>query len=285
MLKVLIIGSKGMLGQELVKAFSADKNYQIIAWDIEDINITKERQVKEKIATLAPQIIINAAAYNNADKCEEPAEFEKARELNGLAPGYLAEAAKKLEAVLVHFSTDYVFDGSKKDGYQEIDEPSPVSQYGWSKLLGEKQILQSGAKVYLIRLQRLFGWPAQSHGAKKSFFYNMMTLAKEKKELAAVDEELANFSYAPDVASQTKYLIDKKLPFGIYHITNEGLPVTWFGAARALFMILGQDIKLIPVSASKFPRPAKRPKYAILLNTKLPPLRPWPKALKEFLGR
>jgi len=314
--KILIIGSKGMLGQELVKVFSADENYEVVSWDTEDIDITKEAQVKSKILPLAPQIIINAAAYNNVDKCEEPAEFAKAKELNGLAPGYLAQAAKELGAVLVHYSTDYVFDGLKKEGYKETDEPSPVDNYGWSKLLGEQQIQRVGGKdynwqggrsknlfllrpsepissdaifyggAYLIRLQKLFGWPAQSPGAKKSFFYNMMTLAKEKKELEVVDEELANFTYAPDMAKQTKYLIEQKLPYGIYHITNEGLPVTWYGAARALFMILGRnDIKLTPVAADKFPRPAKRPKYSVLLNTKLLPLRPWPKALKEFLGR
>jgi dTDP-4-dehydrorhamnose reductase len=284
--KILIIGSKGMLGQELVKVFLVDQNYEVIGWDKEDIDVTREEQVKNKILPLAPQIIINAAAYNDVDKCEEAAEFEKAKELNGLAPGHLAMVAKELGAIFVHYSSDYVFDGSKKEGYRENDEPLPISNYGWSKLLGEKQVQQVGGHYYLIRLQKLFGWPAQSIGAKKSFFYNMLTLAKEKEKLEVVDEELSNFTYAPDLARQTKYLIEQGLPHGVYHITNEGAPITWYGAAKVLFEIASIDnMKLIPAPASYFPRPAKRPKYSILLNTKLPPLRPWPEALREFLGK
>jgi dTDP-4-dehydrorhamnose reductase len=293
MKKILIIGAKGMLGQELCKQFSADRNYEVIGYDIENINIAREDEVREKILPLAPQIIINAAAYNNVDKCEEPAEFDKAKEVNGMAPGYLAAVAKELDAVFVHFSSDYVFSGENKKGYKEDSAPSPVSNYGWTKFLGEKQVQKKGQKFYIIRLQKLFGQPSSTPGAKKSFFYNLMTLAKDKKEFEMVDDELSDFTYAPDLAAQTKYLIEspsissgQDFPFGIYHITNEGLPVTWFGAAKALFMILDQpDIKFIPVSAEKFVRPAKRPKYSILINTKLPPLRPWPKALKEFLNR
>lgn len=284
MKKVLIIGAKGMLGQELAKVFGADKNYQVFRWDLEDIDITYEPQIKVKILKLAPEIIINAAAYNAVDKCEEPAEFEIARKINGLAVGYLAQFAKKLSAVFVHYSSDYVFDGRKKEGYQEDDKPSPISRYGRSKLLGEKKVQEAGGKFYLIRLQKLFGLSAKSAAAKKSFFETMLVLAKIKKEMQIVDEELANFTYAPDLAVRTKYLIENGLPCGIYHITNEGRPVTWYGAVKILFELAGKkDIRLIPVPAEKFPRPAKRPKYTVLLNTKLPPLRPWPEALREFL--
>ncbi len=360
--KVLIIGAKGMLGQELVRVFLADENYEVIAWDRKEIDITDETQVKDKIGTLAPQIIVNAAAYNVVDKVEEPAEFELAKKLNGLAPGYLAKIAKGIKippacqrlsvamaggpnplaslpplaslafggerersgpftkwrkgAIFVHYSTDYVFDGEKKEGYLESDKPSPICNYGFSKLMGEQAVARVGGQYYIIRLQKLFGCPALSAGAKKSFFDVMLELAKTKKELEVVDEELANFTYAPDLAARTKWLVEggdnninsphpnpflrkerekSSLPFllqrrgsspyGIYHITNEGNPVTWFGAAKVLFEIAGvNDVNLIPVSASRFPRPAKRPKYSILLNTKLPPLRPWPEALKEFLA-
>ncbi|HRY52396.1 MAG TPA: dTDP-4-dehydrorhamnose reductase [Candidatus Portnoybacteria bacterium] len=290
MQKVLIIGAKGMLGQELVKVFSVpsaqdEKKYEVVAWDKEEINITDEAQVKNKIRELAPQIIINAAAYNSADKCEEPEYFEVAKKINGLAPGYLAQVAKSLGAIFTHYSTDYIFDGKNKDGYNESAFPSPISKYGESKLLGEKQVAAVGGQYYIIRLQRLFGSPAKSIEAKKSFFDVMLKLSQEKKELGAVDEELANFTYAPDLALQTKYLIEKKLPTGIYHITNEGSPATWFGAAEALFKVAGVGgVKLIPLASSLFPRPAKRPKYSVLLNTKLPPLRPWNEALKEFLS-
>ncbi len=314
MRKILIIGVKGMLGQELVRVFSADKNHEVFAWDQEEIDITDEAQVKEKIGGLKPEIIINAAAYNAVDKAEEPAEFEKVKLLNGLAPGWLAEIAKEIPtnspfckrgvrgdlnppqpsfkkegenakgAIFVHYSTDYVFDGAKREGYKENDEPSPINNYGISKLMGEQAVQDIGGKFYLIRLQKLFGQSAKSVGAKKSFFEMMLALAEIKKEIEVIDEELANFTYAPDLAERTKYIIEQGLPFGIYHVTNEGAPVTWFDAAKILFDMAGRnDVKLIPVSAERFPRPAPRPKFSILVNTKLPPLRPWPEALKEFL--
>lgn len=290
MKKVLIIGARGMLGQELVRVFSAlggpasgGSQYEVIGWDVEDIDITEQAEVKEKIGALKPDIIVNAAAYNAVDKAEEPEEFVKAKALNGSAPGYLAQIAKKLGAVFVHYSSDYVFDGRKQEGYRENDLVSPISSYGRSKLLGEQEVKKAGGKYYIIRLQKLFGRPGQSENAKKSFFETMLFLAETKKELEVVDEELANFTYAPDLAKQTKYIVENNLVSGIYHITNEGAPATWFGAAKALFELTDQDIKLIPVPAEKFPRPAKRPKYSILINTKLPPLRPWPEALKEFL--
>lgn len=361
----------------MVKVFSADKNYEVIAWDRKEIDITDETQVKDKVSALAPQIIVNAAAYNAVDKAEEPAEFELAKKLNGLAPGYLAKVAKEIKippvkgrgphgalrpnppftkwgkgAIFVHYSTDYVFDGEKKEGYWESDKPSPICNYGFSKLMGEQAVARVGGQYYIIRLQKLFGCPAQSAFAKKSFFEVMLELAKTKKELEVVDEELANFTYAPDLAARTKWLVEtadlrgaeiprinaeinlptplsvrgadaEQYPFGIYHITNEGAPATWYGAVKILFEIIKDchsrpvsrygvssggnpgpgsprikcgagwvkpgmtelgDIKLTPVSADKFHRPAKRPKYSILLNTKLPSLRPWPEALKEFFA-
>ncbi|MDD5590138.1 MAG: NAD(P)-dependent oxidoreductase, partial [Candidatus Portnoybacteria bacterium] len=220
-----------------------------------------------------------------------------AKKLNGLAPGYLAAIAKELQipinpplqkggagAVFVNFSSDYVFDGERKEGYKEGDCPNPISKYGQTKLIGEREVAEVGGKYYIIRLQKLFGRPSSSQAAKKSFFEIILDLAKTKESLDLVDEELSNFTYAPDLAKQIKYLVENNLPFGIYHITNEGAPQTWYGAAKILFEMVGNiKIKLNPVSSDKFPRPAKRPKYTILINTKLPPLRPWPEALKEFL--
>ncbi|MDR3559774.1 MAG: sugar nucleotide-binding protein, partial [Candidatus Pacebacteria bacterium] len=112
MKKILIIGAKGMLGQELVKVFKSDKDYKVIGWDKSDIDITREKEVDKKIGIIKPEVIINAAAYNAVDKCEESKkEFELAKKVNGLAPGYLAKATKKQKAILVHYSSDYVFDG------------------------------------------------------------------------------------------------------------------------------------------------------------------------------
>lgn len=306
MKKILIIGSKGMLGQELVKAFKKDSDYKVIVWDKEDIDITREKEVDKKIGVIKPSIIINAAAYNAVDKCEDPKEYELAKKLNGLAPGYLAKIAKKLKAVLVHYSTDYVFDGdlekllfsepsgcthvcatcslheNREIGYGEEHKPNPISNYGKSKLLGEQEVQKNYKNHYIIRLSKLFGKPALADGAKKSFFDVMLEAGKNKKEIKAVDEETSCFTYAPDLAKKTKEIIDSQKPYGIYHVTNSG-SCTWYEACVDLYKLAKIKTKVIPVPASEFPRPAKRPMYSVLLNTKLNPLRDWRDALREYL--
>ena len=136
-MKTLIIGAKGMLGTELADVFA---KYSPILWDMDDIDITEKAQVDEKIGDLAPELIINAAAFTAVDKCEEQEEL--ATKVNGQAVGYLADVAHRINATLVHYSTDYVFEGTKKQGYVEDDEPNPQSAYGRSKLRGETEILR-----------------------------------------------------------------------------------------------------------------------------------------------
>lgn len=281
--QVLIIGAKGNLGQELVKIFSDDSKYQVVGWDREEIDITDQVQVGEKIAEISPQILINAAAYNAVDKCEEPAEFEVAKKINGEAVGFLAAAAKKAGAVMIHYGTENVFDGENEKGYKEDDVPEPANRYAESKYLGERRLAENTDRFYLIRLSRLFGQPGASELSKESFVDLMLRLGREKEELEVVDEEVSCFTYAPDLALATRDLIEKKLPFGIYHITNSGA-YTWYQAALKIFETAGIGTKVIPVSSDKFLRPAKRPKYSILLNTKLPPLRSFEKALKKYLS-
>jgi dTDP-4-dehydrorhamnose reductase len=306
--KVLIIGALGMLGQELVKVFKKDKNYKTIAWDRKDIDISREREIDKKIGFIKPNIIINAAAYNAVDKCEESKkEFELAKKINGLTPGFLAKAAKKNKASLVHYSTDYVFDGDlekllgnepsgcthvcatcslhgsqKNLGYCEDDKPKPISNYGKTKLMGEKEVAKIFKNYYIIRPSKLFGKPAISENSKRSFFDVMMEMAKKNKEIKAVDEEISCFTYAPDLAKKTKEIIDSQKPFGIYHITNSGF-CTWYEAAMELFKQMKIKANVIPVSGGEFPRPARRPFYSVLVNTKLNPLRNWKEALKEYL--
>lgn len=285
MKRILIIGAKGLLGPELVNVFKKAQIYHVIGWDLEDIDITDEKAVMDKIIALNPDILINAAAYNAVDKAEEPEGFELAKKINGFAPGYLGKAASKVGAIMVHFSTDYVFDGKNPNGYDESSIPNPISKYGESKYLGEMELKRHTERYYLIRLQKMFGKPSENPNAKKSFFEIMLSLAKKQEIIEVVDDELSNFTYAPDLAMRTKFLIENELPFGIYHITNEGAPVTWYGAAKILFELANiKGVKLVPVPSEAFPRAAKRPKFSILINTKLEPLRSWPEALKEFLS-
>jgi len=285
--KILILGAKGNLGEQLVKIFQADKDtYEVIAWDRAEIDITDKELITKKINDIQPAIIINSAAFNAVDKCEEEGGFLTAKKLNSDAPGYLAQAALETGALLVHYSSDYVFDGKNRKGYLETDEPHPINKYGESKMLGEKEIIKlnaQGLKYYLIRTSKLFGPKGGSEVAKLSFFDIMIDLAKEKNELKAVNEEVSCFTYTPDLARATKNLIEQEVGFGIYHIVN-GFPCHWQRAAKELFKILNKNIKIISVPSSEFPRPAKRPKYSVLLNSKLEALRDWREALREYLG-
>lgn len=283
--KVLILGCKGMLGQDLAKTFSADEKYEVVGCDIEDIDITDKKALEKKINQLKPSVIINAVGYNAVDKCEEDeAEFEKAMNINARAPKDLAQIAKNIDAVFVHYVSDYLFDG-KKGEYAENDEKSPICKYGLSKSKGEDNVREVGGKYYLIRTSKLFGNPASSEDAKKSFFETMMNLAKDNKELKVVDSEKSCFTYTPDLAKATKELIEKKYDPGIYHIVNEGA-VTWFEGLRKCFEIAGiEDVKLLPVGPEEFPRPAKRASSTILINTKFPKLRSYEDALREWLEK
>ena len=307
MKKILIIGAKGMLGQELVKTFRNDKDYKVIAWDKEDLDITNEVAVNKKIKVINPEIIINSSAYNAVDKCEEDKkEFELAKKINGLAPSYLAKIAKKLKATLVHYSTDYVFSGEDVEieepkgcahscsacalhqgftpqiGYFENSKPKPVNKYGKTKLLGEQEVQKNIKNYYIIRTSKLFGKPAIAEGAKKSFFDVMLELGKKQKEVKIIDSEISCYTYAPDLARKTKEIIDSKKPFGIYHVTNSGA-CTWHEAALELYRIAKLKTKIIPIESKDLKRPAKRPEISALINTKLNPLRGWKEALKEYL--
>jgi len=281
--KVLILGSYGMLGQELVKVFSSDEKYTVTGWDFGDIDITHFVDAEKKIATLSPDIIINAIAYNAVDMCEEnDGEYAKAILLNAEVPLFLVNLAKKRDSVFVHYSTDYVFDGTNKSGYDEASLPHPLSRYGMSKWLGEKNVLSVEGKNYIIRLSKLFGKPALSEKTKKSFFDVMLHIAQSKEIVQAVNEEKSCFTYAPDLALETKKIIEENAPSGIYHLPNSD-DATWYEALRELYTQAKISVTIEPVGSDAFPRPAKRPLYSKLLNTKRPQIRSYRVALREYL--
>lgn len=281
--KVLIIGAKGMLGQELVRCFSAEEKFEVLAWDRDDVDITDEVQLEKKIVSENPDVIINAAAYNAVDKAEEDEkEFALAKKMNAEAPKKLAQIAKKIDATFVQYVTDYLFDG-KRGEYAEDAEVSPISNYGISKAMGEKNVQEVGGKFYLIRISKLFGKPAKSESAKKSFFDVMLKLAEEKDELQVVDGEKSCFTYVPDLAQATKNLLEGDYEYGIYHLINEGA-VTWYEGLVVLFELAGiENVKLRPVGVDAFPRPAKRADSTVLVNTKFPKLRGYEEAIKDWL--
>ena len=280
---VLILGAQGMLGQELTRVFGESDRYIPLGWDREEIDLTDFTFSERKIREVAPSHILNAVAYNAVDACEtSEEEYAQAQLLNTEIPRRLAHIASQIDATLVHYSTDYVFDGTNTAGYSEVAKPHPLSRYGMTKYRGEQAVLAAAGQSYVIRLSKLFGKPAVSTAGKQSFFEKMLLVAEGKTEVSAVDGERSCFTYAPDLARATHELVEDQSTPGIYHLANSGV-ATWYEAAQELFRLVRPDVIVRPVSPDAFPRPAERPEYSELLNTKRPLLRDYREALQEFI--
>lgn len=261
-----------MLGRELAEVF-ADGN-ELVLWDREQINIAKREEVMQKIGELMPDVVINAAAYTAVDKAES--EKDLAYKVNGCAVGFISTICKQINALFVHFSTDYVFDGESHNGYKENHSYKPINMYGKSKALGEKMILDIEPRYYLIRTSWLFG------KSGKNFVETMLKLALENKNIKVVNDQFGSPTYAKDLAREARRLVESKNPYGIYHITNSGF-CNWHEFAAKIFEFSGLKPDVRPVKSEEFPTPAKRPTYSMLVNTKLPPMRPWEEALRDYL--
>tara|TARA_Y100000310_G_scaffold345638_2_gene467591 strand:+ start:16582 stop:17400 length:819 start_codon:yes stop_codon:yes gene_type:complete len=268
-MKTLILGAKGMLGTDISLLFP-----DATQWDLGDVDITNESELELKVKALNPDVIINCAAFTDVNAAEE--KQEAANLLNGKALLYIVNAAKKVDAIIVHYSTDYVFDGKQKLGYAEDAPTNPLNMYGSSKALGEKNLTENYAKFYLLRTAWLFG----KNG--KNFISTMLDLAKTRDELKVVNDQTGSPTYTKDLAQVTFDLLEKKQPFGIYHASNDG-SCTWYEFAVEIFKQASVDITVNPCTSDEYPSPAQRPKYSILQNTKLPKLRTWQKAVQAYL--
>lgn len=283
-MKVLILGAQGNLGTQLVSLFW-DEN--VVGLDRQDLDFLNFDLLESRLNLEKADVIINAVAYNAVDKCEsEKEERVLAYKLNSDLPGFLANFCLINKKILIHYSTDYVFSSkNKEDFFIESDTPEPINIYGITKAEGESKILSlesKGLNFYLIRSARLFGPPGSSSFSKPSFFDLIISLAQNRDEIKAVDDEYGCFSYTPDLAAETIRFLREKAPFGIYHLINEGV-ATWHDGAQEALKIKGINISLIPVLGSIFPRPAKRPVSSVLKNTKRPLLRNWKEALADYL--
>ncbi len=281
---ILILGGQGNLGTQLTKVFSVD--FETVSWDRDDLDVLDFPLLVKKITELKPGLIINTVAYNAVDKCEDKKEYETAMRLNAELPAVLAELARKLGAVFIHYSSDYVFNGTEdKKEFIESDTPNPINKYGESKFAGEREVLKQagrGLSYYLIRTSKLFGPKGSSPSAKSSFFDIMLDLAQTKKDLTVVSEELSCFTYTPDLAGATKRLWEIEAPFGIYHLVNEN-PCTWYEAASELFRLKKLAVNMRPVRSENLLRAARRPKFSVLKNLKIKKMRSFQEALREYL--
>ncbi len=257
---VLILGAGGMLGRDLATVFPGAR-----LCGHKDLDITDEAAVKAYILAAKPDLVINAAAYTNVDGCED--EPETAFAVNGDAPGYIAAACREAGARLVHYSTDYVFDGSKTE-YVESDETNPINVYGASKLRGEQNIAKNMDDYRIIRTSWLFG----RHG--KNFVETIRHLSQTNETVRVVTDQVGKPTYTMDLARKTAEIAE--CPPGIYHVTNDDV-CSWYEFARAFAP------NVVPCSSGEFPRKARRPAYSVLVNTKTSPMRPWKEALEDYL--
>ncbi len=281
MAKVLIIGADGQLGTDLQKVI--DKT-ELIPLTINDIDITNKDLTREVILKHSPDFIVNTAAYHNVDACED--NDETALKVNAIGVKHLALAAKELSAVLIHISTDYVFAGNKGKPYIEDDPPSPKSVYGISKLAGEYYVQYLLDKYFIIRTSGLYGVAGCMGKGGTNFVENMLRLAKSKKELKVVTDQIISPTYTLDLAKKINELM-RTGKFGVYHITNNG-SCSWYEFAKKIFELTGTKIKLEKASSDEFKTRAWRPPYSVLKNKKLQELgmddmRLWEDALQAYL--
>lgn len=278
-----------MLGHDLIAVFNA-ADYETTGADKPEIDITDKAGIQNYIKSVRPDVVINAAAYTAVDDCEKNVEL--ANLVNGTAVGFIAEACREISAVLVHISTDYVFDGHAAEhaaaggiaegGYKEDSVPNPINAYGKSKLLGEQELMRimTGAsnkgKFYLVRTSWLYG----KHG--KNFVDTIAALGRTKNLLNVVNDQIGKPTYTADLAQAIRDLIKSKAKYGIYNLVNENA-VNWYDFTLEIFGLLDIKTPVNAVSSSEFPRPAERPKCSVLINSKRPRLRDHFDALKDYV--
>lgn len=283
-MKILITGSNGMLAQEVKKQLK-DGN-ELICTDVEDLDITNEEQVMNYITELKPEYIINCAAYTAVDKAEEAGEIVE--KINADGPKNLAKAAKASGATLVHVSTDYVFGGNLELSkvYSEDDPKEPVTAYGITKLHGEEKIEANCDKYYIFRTAWLYG------KGGNNFVKTMTKLGQDRDELNVVSDQHGSPTYAVDLAKIIKQSISKKIPYGIYHATNEGY-TTWYDFTKEIFAEQGIECKVNPVTTEQYIKmmnitQAKRPLNSQLSKKKLEAqgitIPEWKDGLKRYLA-
>ncbi|MBI2634608.1 dTDP-4-dehydrorhamnose reductase [Candidatus Peregrinibacteria bacterium] len=302
-MKIILFGKSGMMGSCFCNLLAGE---ELFAYDRNEVDITDFDALEDVILGVEPDIVINCAAYTEVDNAEENKEM--AFLVNGEAPGKMAELCAGVGAKFIHFSTDYVFDGKKPGGYNENDRPAPINVYGESKLLGEKLIMEKMRDYFIIRTSWLFG------KGGKNFVDTMLELAGKRSELEVVGGQIGSPTYVEDLCravadfvvtprqarcdknvmidqpvmvspSNHDRLLERKLDFRsakIYHLTNSGA-CSRYEFALKIFELKKLNVKVKKISSVQSAKPAKRPEYSILINNKLPKLRPWQEALKDYL--
>ncbi len=276
-MRILIAGHEGMLGTDLVKVFCADHEIRGIGLPGFDITVLEDCLAMAR--DFRPELIINAAALTAVDYCES--HEAEAVLVNGYGAGNLASAAASVAARIVHFSTDYVFDGMKREPWVEGDVPRPVSAYGRSKLLGEQLVRMAWTHHLILRTSWVFGLNGPN------FIRTIVSAARKGQPLRVVNDQFGSPTNTVDLARQTRMLVEACCR-GVYHVTNSG-SCSWYDLACRAVEWGGLDVRVSPVSTGEFPRPAPRPRNSVLENRRLraeglPLARCWTEAAREYLA-
>ncbi len=270
--RILIVGAAGQVGVELQRSFAGFGS--IVAVDLESVDLADADQTRALVRRVEPEIILNAAAYTAVDRAESQPGLAMA--VNATAPRILAEEALRLSAILVHYSTDYVFDGEKQRPWVESDEPNPLNVYGTSKLAGERAIQQTGGRYLIFRTSWVYG----PHG--NNFLLTMLRLGRERDRLSIVNDQYGSPTTSIELARATRTITEGVLAgrfgrpedwAGLYHMTCSD-STTWYGFAKAIFSgaetrIMMKMPALTPLSTKDYPTAARRPRNSVLSNEKL----------------
>ena len=285
---ILLIGKIGQVGWELRRTLAPLARVTCV--DFPEIDLTSGDSIRQWVRDTRPNIVINAAAYTAVDKAES--EPDKAMSINGVAPGILAEEAKKLGALMVHYSTDYVFDGSKTTPYVETDSPNPLGAYGRTKLAGDEAVRAAGGAHLIFRLCWVYGARGQN------FMLTMMRLARERETLRVVGDQLGCPTWSRMIAEATAQAVKQAVAArdigvltGTYHLASSGT-TSWHGFADAIIKLMPADgkkcVRVEAITTAEYPTPTKRPAYSVLSCDKLQRafglrLPPWDDSLKQVL--
>ncbi|MDB0440925.1 dTDP-4-dehydrorhamnose reductase [Clostridioides difficile] len=284
-MKILITGSNGQLGRELVNQLESinqsikQPKYDVLPTTRDDLDISNQTNVDSFIVYNKPDVIINCAAYTKVDECED--NIETAYKINALGARNLAIASEKVSAKLVHISTDYVFNGISKHPYREDNKTEPNSVYGNSKLMGEKFVKQFSHKYFILRTAWLYG-------DGNNFVKTMIKLSSENKEVNIVDDQFGSPTSTVDLARVIIKIMETEY-YGVYHATCEG-ECSWYDFAKKIFQLKNIDIKVNPIKSKDFKCKAQRPLYSVLDNFMLKLMglnlfRKWEESIEEYLKK
>jgi dTDP-4-dehydrorhamnose reductase len=281
--RYVVIGATGQLGSDLVRTF--DRSGELTPLSTRDVDIRDAAATRSLLEALRPTCVLNTAAYNFVDRAEE--DGRSAFALNAEAVGTLAEACQSLGARLVHFSTDYVFDGAKRTPYLETDPTRPLSVYGESKLAGERLALERCERAVVFRVCGLFGLAGAQGKGKGNFVETMLRFAREGRPLRVVSDQVLCPSYTRDLARKV-WAVLPNVAHPVYHLTNAG-QTSWYDFARQSLALAGVTADLSPVTAAEYGAKARRPAYSVLAHANLAALgeddlRPWDDALRAYVA-